>query len=401
MGNGVDDRLVRWRTIAYVAWGIIGIVLVLLGAGWGLARISGALAVFVVAFLLVFLLQGPVRTMQGWGLSRPLSASIAMLTVLVLFGVFLVFLIPPIAGQVVDFAEFMSTFHGSDKEAELLQWVQGLFREGTWDLLITYWNQFSRSVGTLFLNAGKVIATSLVSATSSIVNVVITLVMGFVVAFWILKDLPKMRNEIRTLAGDEYEDDLENALTTVTRVVGGYLRGQTIASLVTGLIVGVGLALIGVRYALVLGILAYLLNYIPYVGPLIVGLIAAAVGFFTSPLAALLAVAVCVGAQQVTDIFITPRVMSEQVDLHPVLVIFSLLVGGSLFGFWGMIFAIPFAATAKGLFVYYWERRNNRALATEDGALFRTPTTELEEGECAEVEPEPESTIEELEQGSV
>ena len=71
--------------------------------------------------------------------------------------------------------------------------------------------------------------------------------------------------------------------------------------------------------------------------------------------------------------FVTPRVMSDQVDLHPMLVIFSLLVGGTLFGFWGMLFAIPVAATGKALFVYYYERRTQRQLATEDGALFREP----------------------------
>ena len=89
-----------------------------------------------------------------------------------------------------------------------------------------------------------------------------------------------------------------------------------------------------------------------------------------SPLTAVLAIAVVIGAQQLTDLFVTPRVMSEQVDLHPVLVIFSLLVGGTLFGFWGMTFAIPVAATVKGLFVYYYERKTNRSLASEDGAFF-------------------------------
>ena len=72
---------------------------------------------------------------------------------------------------------------------------------------------------------------------------------------------------------------------------------------------------------------------------------------------------IVIAAQQVTDLFITPRVMSEQVDLHPTLVIFSLLVGGTLFGFSGMLFAIPVAATGKGLFVYYYEQRTKRQLA--------------------------------------
>jgi predicted PurR-regulated permease PerM len=156
------------------------------------------------------------------------------------------------------------------------------------------------------------------------------------------------------------------------RVVGGYLKGQTVASLVTGALAGVGLAILGVPYALVLAIITFIFNYVPYVGPLLSGLLAGAAGAFVSPLTAVLAIAVVIGAQQLTDLFVTPRVMSEQVDLHPVLVIFSLLVGGTLFGFWGLIFAIPVAATVSGLFVYYYERRTNRPLASEDGALFKS-----------------------------
>ena len=85
----------------------------------------------------------------------------------------------------------------------------------------------------------------------------------------------------------------------------------------------------------------------------------------------MLAIAVVVVAQNFTDTVVTPRVMSDQVDLHPILVIFSLLVGATLFGIPGMLFAIPVAATGKGLFVYYYERRTQRQLASEDGALFR------------------------------
>jgi hypothetical protein len=71
--------------------------------------------------------------------------------------------------------------------------------------------------------------------------------------------------------------------------------------------------------------------------------------------------------------------MSAQVDLHPTLVIFSLLVGGSLFGIPGLIFAIPIAATGKGLFVYYYEQRTDRPLASQGGALFRDPKCDPDE----------------------
>jgi predicted PurR-regulated permease PerM len=160
-------------------------------------------------------------------------------------------------------------------------------------------------------------------------------------------------------------------MSTVVRIAGGYLRGQTIASLVTGITAGVGLAIIGVPFATVLGVITFVLNYIPYVGPLIAGTLAFVLGLFVGPWVALGAIGVVVGAQNLTDALVTPRVMSDQVDLHPTLVIFSLLAGGALFGFWGMVFAIPIAAIGKALFVYYYERKTQRQLVTENGALFK------------------------------
>jgi len=207
------------------------------------------------------------------------------------------------------------------------------------------------------------------------------LFIGIVVAFWLLKDLPTMQKEFVRLAGPRFEDDAENLVVTIDHMVGGYLKGQTIASLVTGAIVAIGLAIIGVPYALVLGLLTFILNYIPYIGPFIAGVAAAVVGLFVSPLTALLAIVIVVAAQQLTDTLVTPRVMSAQVNLHPTLVIFALLVGGTLFGITGMLFAIPVAATGKGLFVYYYERRTKRSLEREDGALFRAAPGECEEGE--------------------
>ena len=124
-------------------------------------------------------------------------------------------------------------------------------------------------------------------------------------------------------------------------------------------------------YSLVLGLIAFIFNFAPYVGPVTTALIAGMLGMFVGWPTAVAGVACVFVAQQFTDYVVAPRVMSSQVDLHPTLVIFSLLVGGTLFGVPGLLFAIPVAATGKGLFVYYYERRTERQLTTTDGALFR------------------------------
>lgn len=361
----------RWRILANAVWAIIGILLLVAASGWVLGRIMGALAPFVLAFLVVFLSQGFVEGLARRGVRRDLAVAACFAVGFVVASIGMVFLLPPVTRQIIEFAGVVPQY--LDSAQGILDQLQQRFS----DVVIPQWlkaaaESIAASLSQVALDMGDSLARGIVSAGSGIAVTLIDLFLALVIAFWVLKDLPTIRVELSALVGEKYESDLENLLSTLSRVVGGYLKGQTIASVVTALIVVVGLAVLGVPYSLVIGVIALIFNYVPYVGPFLTGLVAAVVALFVSPVTALVAIAIVFGAQQVTDLFVTPRVMSEQVDLHPTLVIFSLLVGGTLFGFWGMIFAIPVAATAKGLFVYYYERRTDRTLASEDGALFRS-----------------------------
>ncbi len=378
-----ETRLTRWRTTAYAVWAVIGALILLSAAGYAVGSIAGALAPFVVAFVFVFILQSPVAALARRGMSRGIAVGFCFLVGFLAVSIAVVFIAPPVGRQLIAFANAIPDFLAQGQD--LIAQAQQRFS----DVVVPDWLRnavisITQSLSQVFVSLGNIIAKGIVSAGSGIATTFFDLFLAAVVSYWTLKDLPAIRAELRVLAGEKYEDDLENLLATVGRVVGGYLKGQTIASLATGTLAGIGLAIIGVPYALVLGIITFVFNYVPYIGPFLAGLIAAAVGLFQSPLTALLAIVVVVAAQNLVDMFLTPRVMSEQVDLHPILVIFSLLVGGTLFGFWGMILAIPVAATAKGLFVYYYERKTKRQLATEDGALFRTATCDDDADEPCE-----------------
>jgi len=376
-------RLARWQTRFFTAWAAIGTIVLLSAALWGLSRISAALLPFLLAFLFVFLLRAPVAWLVGRGMTRSIAVVACYAGALVVLTVAGIFIFPSVGRQIAAFAEDAPAY--IDQIQTFVEDMQQTFS----DIVVPVWlSQSVRSIASsltdIVVGLGDALAQGLLAAGSGLATFVFDAFIALVLAYWILKDLPKMRDEITVLAGRKYEDDVENLLDTLVRVVGGYLRGQTIASLVTGFIATVGLAIIGVPYALVLGIITFIFNYIPYIGPWIAGLIAALVALIVSPLTAVLAIGVVILAQQLTDNLVTPRVMSEQVDLHPTLVIFSLLVGGTLFGILGMIMSIPVAATGKGLFVYYFERKTRRSLTTEDGALFRSPGSDEDEDDDGE-----------------
>ncbi|PKQ29206.1 MAG: hypothetical protein CVT60_06500, partial [Actinobacteria bacterium HGW-Actinobacteria-10] len=360
----VKQRALR---VALVSWATIGVLLLAGAVWWVLGQVSGALTPFLIAGIVVLVLRAPVDRLEAQGVPRALSVVIWYVFGLTVIGVFFAVIAPIVAEQVLDLintfpryyepiADFWLDVQDKAEGLALPEWVRTAFD----------------SVGLSMLSQvaawGRALGNGLVGLGGAAAGFVFNVLLALVIAFWALKDMPKMRDEIMLLIGERRRGEAEMIMSTVFRVLAGYIRGQLLVSTVTGVLATIGLAILGVPYAIALGVITGVLNVVPYVGPFIGGLLAAIVGLFISPWIGLGAIAVVVAAQQVTDLFVTPRVMSEQVDLHPVLVIFSLLVGGSLFGFWGLILGIPVAAVLKGLFVYYYEKHTETSLTSEDGA---------------------------------
>lgn len=365
-----DVRRQRAARAAVVAWATVGWLLLGAGAMWVLGRIVPAIIPFAMGGVIVLSLRAPVAALEDRRVPRALAVGICYLVMFALLAVLGSFVVPALANQLQAFGKALPGYY--DVVQEWWDSVQGQARA----LVLPEWvrkaiEDLAQTIGSQLTRWASSLAGGLISFGQGAATFLIDLVLAFVIGFWALRDLPKVRDEIMQLVADHRRGEAEMILATVLKVLGGYIRGQLIVSAFTGLLVWIGLAAFGVPYSLVLGILVGLLNVVPYLGPFIGGLVAAVIGVFVAPLTGLAAVGVVLAAQQLTDAFITPRVMSSQVDLHPLLVIFSLLVGGTLFGFWGLVLAIPFAAIAKGLFVYYYEKTTRRVLGTEDGALFK------------------------------
>jgi len=367
----------RWTSVAITAWALIGVLLLVAAGFWLLGRVSAALVPFLFAMLIVYLFRGPVDRLEQRGIKRGLAVGLCYLAGFGGLAILSFFVLPALFDQVSQFvADFPKYYDGAYKVWIDLQRQYQAVQIPKWmDKAILDLRDTLSAQAMAWSTAA---AKGIFRVGSSAITLLFDGFIAVVIAFWLLKDLPEISREITALAGPDREHESRIVGQKVSQVLSGYLRGQLIISATTAVIVSLGLAILGVPYPFVLGLLAGILNVIPYIGPVIAEVTAAIVAIFVSPLLALGAVAVIVGAQQVTDYFVQPRVMSEQVDLHPVLVIFSLLAGGTLFGFPGLLLAIPVAAIAKGLFVYYFEKWTDSTLTTEDGALFRQRKAECD-----------------------
>ncbi|MDR1014452.1 MAG: AI-2E family transporter [Coriobacteriales bacterium] len=388
-----QERSERVRHLAFLIWATIGIVLLAVAVGYALLQVSTALVIVGLAAFIVFVLRVPVAWLERKGVARWLGSLVAYLGGLLVVALVMLIFIPIIWNQAIDLIQLIPGYITSATAA-----LDGFYQQYSYllediniqQLLGNVATDLSRWAGNVASQAGQGVITLGMGMVTSVVVFTIALIAGY----WILKDLPALGREMRVLAGPRHEETVRFASAVLSRAFGGYLRGVTVAGLCTGTIAGIGYYLIGLPYPAVLGLFTGLMNFIPYVGPWIAGATATLIGLFVSPLTALLAIVITVLAQQFTDNFITPRVMSSVVELHPAVVLVGVFAGGALGGILGLIVAIPLLSSLKAFFVYYFERRTGRRLVGEAGALFKgrgAQGSEEEEDTAQAVEDERET----------
>jgi len=186
----------------------------------------------------------------------------------------------------------------------------------------------------------------LVSKSFAFFDIITLLVITPVVAFYLLRDWPKVTKNIDSLVPRKQHGLVRRAISEINRTLSGFLRGQSLVCLSLAGIYGVGLTLVGLQYGATIGIIAGVLSFIPYVGSgfgLIVSMILAFIQFDNWTSIGLV-FAVFIFGQILEGYVLTPKLVGDRVGLHPVWILFALFAGGSLLGFAGILIAVPVAA---------------------------------------------------------
>lgn len=205
---------------------------------------------------------------------------------------------------------------------------------------------------------GNRIVELLSRAGGHILNFVLALVIGF----YLLKDKEKFLQAWKQMIDVLLPEKAVRRLTWVWRdiddVLSGYIRGELIDSLIMATLISITLTVIGIDFPIIIGIVAGLANLIPYFGSVIGVSLAVTVGLISNePIRALYAFVALIILQQIDGSIIVPKVVGENVDLHPVFVLLSIVIAGSLLGIPGMILAVPVTATCKIFLERYIKRR--------------------------------------------
>lgn len=368
------DQKERYRTRFFRVWGYIGIIIIVAFGFWALSHVGHAFMVLLMGAVLAFI-YAPITNWLNRRFSVPrLPATLIGLATVAVLCVFLVgAVMPPLIKQSSDFLSSIPNYVESVSNSwDALNAYLGSDSEGVVQgIILSVLNNVSQQASQLGSTIASRAASGIVSGVSSLVSGIVDVFMAVVISFWLAKDFPTMEAEVSNIVGPRRGEDYRIVTTVFSRSLSGYLRGLIINSTCTGIIAWLGFWILGIPYSGLLGIITAFLNVIPFIGPWIGGALGFLVGLSVGIVPALLSIVVTVIAQQLTDNFISPKVMQQAVSLHPVLVIFALTAGGSLGGVVGMIGAVPLTAAIKGVFVYYFEMKTRRQLVSKKGMLFR------------------------------
>ncbi len=320
-----------------VRWWGIGLV-VLAFIMWAL---GGVLLPFIVGAAIAYFLDPVADRLEKLGCSRAMATAIITFCAIFTFFVIAILLIPVIVEQLAALIEAAPTF--SDQiQVFLAERVPALMEA---DSAI---RRTLDGIGQSLASRGGELLNKVITSAFSLIDALIFVVVVPVVAFYLLLDWDRMIAVIDGWLPRDHVDTLRKLALEVDAVLAGFVRGQLTVSAIQGTFYAISLMLVGLQFGLVVGLIAGLVSFIPYLGAVIGGVLAIGLAlfqFWDTPVWIAAVAGIFVIGQVVEGNFLTPKLVGGSVGLHPVWLLFSLSAFGVLFGFVGLLVAVPVAAS--------------------------------------------------------
>jgi predicted PurR-regulated permease PerM len=313
---------------------------------------------FVAGMAIAYLLDPAADKLEKWGMSRTWATATLTAAFFVLFVAMILFLAPVLYDQMIGFLqrlpEYVARLQNFLLPALLALADRVPFVDAPSDVWDTGTSMVQGAAGIVGNTVQRVWNGSL-----ALFNLVSLLLITPVVAFYLLRDWDQITGYIDEVLPRQHAETIREQARRIDDVLAGFVRGQTMVSLVLGLIYAAGLSLIGLEFGLVIGLASGLLSFIPYIGMAVGAAVAIAMAllqFGPDVLHLALVIGTFLLGQALESSILQPRMLGGSVGLHPVWMIFGVLAGGSLFGFVGVLLAVPAMAAAGVLVRFALER---------------------------------------------
>jgi predicted PurR-regulated permease PerM len=325
------------------AWNKCYILLAVLLLGWLSHLLAPILTPFLIGALLAYLVDPLVTQLMRLHLPRLLSVIIIFSLLFLVITLLILFLVPVIQTQIENLFEalpkIMAWLQGT-----VIPWVSnqlGVHEPNAGTIKTALFDHFTKPGDTVekFFN-------TLLRSGFILVERLIHLILIPVVTFYLLLDWKKIIKSVNNLIPRRIEPTVVKLIKECDAVLSAFFRGQLIVMLTMGVLYSIGLTLIGLRIGLILGLIIGVISIVPYLG-IIIGIVAASVAAyvqFNTFSSVLLVWLVFIIGHMLEHMYLTPKLVGNRIGLHPVAVIFAILAGGKLFGFFGVLLALPAAA---------------------------------------------------------
>ncbi|MBL8579389.1 MAG: AI-2E family transporter [Mesorhizobium sp.] len=339
---------------------------------------SNILLPFVAGMALAYFLDPVADRLERLGLSRTASTFLILLAFIVVFATAMVVLVPILATQLADFLDklpnYLAKFQGlvTGFSPQWLEQRFGLDAESLQNGL--------NSLVTASMGFFTTIFQSIWNSGVALFSIAGLFVVTPVVAFYMLLDWDRMVAKVDSWVPRDHVETVRTIATDINAATAGFVRGQGTLCLILGIFYAIGLTLTGLNFGILIGLFAGLISFIPYVGSIVGLVLAVGVAFVQFwPDWIMVAAVACVffAGQFIEGNILQPRLVGKSVGLHPVWLMFALFAFGALFGFVGLLVAVPAAAIVAVLVRFALSRYLDSPLYTGHAEPVETPEIDV------------------------
>ena len=300
----------------------------------------------ILSGLLFYLLNPLVDLMEKYKINRVLAISVIFIIIAILLIIGLAVAIPNLQRQVVIFAQNVPSYlEDADRVINDLvtKRLPDDFRPQLEQVLANFSTQATAWASNISSKAVNWVS-ALISGTSQVI--VALIIMPFML-FYLLRDGKGLRDYITQFLPNKLREPVGKVLSDVNQQLANYVRGQITVAVIVAIMFIILFKIIGLRYAVTLGITAGFLNLVPYLGSFLAMIPALVLGLIAGPVMLLKVIIVFIVEQTIEGRFVSPLILGSQLNIHPITILFVLLTSGSMFGIWGVLLGIPIYASAK------------------------------------------------------
>jgi len=308
--------------------------------------LSPVLLPFVLGIILAYLLNPVVTRLERIRVRRTVGALLVSGIIILVFALALSFVVPFLANEIANLITSLPEIIRNLQKFAAEQGAPLIERIGGPDAVF----QVQQAIGEMVNSAGGLlrdILASIWSGGEAVMNAFMLIIVTPIIAFYLLIDWPRMTRTLDSWLPRRHDDTLRRLWREMDHSISGFLRGQTVVVILLAAFYALALSLIGLNYALVIGIGAGLLSFVPLVGAVTGFMVSGAVAtvqFWPEWWIIVLTLGVFVFGQIVEGYVIAPKIVGEATGVHPVWLMFALFAFGYLFGFVGLLLAVPLAA---------------------------------------------------------